>query len=140
MKLRKSARVAVIAMLGVLSVSGVAWAQSGGPAGSLHIPVADDPTARALAQKVQSIVIDKVDFDHLGIADVLQVLTAKSKALDPDKTGINFVLIDPTPQSHPPYTVTMQLENVPLDALLDLIGQQTGLRFQVEAYAVSCRP
>jgi hypothetical protein len=129
----------IVAIIMAWGVAGPAAAQQGAPADSLaglHIPVQDDPIARALALKLKSMVVDKIDFDRLDIADVLQFLAAKSKQLDPDKTGINFVLVDPSVHR----AVTMKLENVPMDSVLDLIGQQTGLRFSVDPYAVTCRP
>jgi general secretion pathway protein D len=46
----------------------------------------------AITRKLQSIIIDKVNFDKLDIATVIQFLTNKSKELDPEKVGINFVL------------------------------------------------
>jgi type II secretory pathway component HofQ len=82
------------------------------------------------------MVVDKINYDGLDIAGVLQSLAAKSKELDPEKKGINFILVDPTVHR----AVTIKLEDVPMDAVLDLIGQQTGLRFSIEAYAVTCRP
>jgi type II secretory pathway component HofQ len=111
-------------------------AQEANPLAGLHVPVADDPVARALALKLKSMVVDKIDYSGLDIAGVLQTLAAKSKELDPDKKGINFILVDPTVHR----AVTLKLEDVPMDAVLDLIGQQTGLRFSIEAYAVTCRP
>jgi general secretion pathway protein D len=45
-----------------------------------------------ITHKLQSIMIDKVDFDKLDIGTVIQFLTQKSKELDPEKKGINFVL------------------------------------------------
>ena len=45
-----------------------------------------------ITRKLQSIVIDKVNFDKLDIGTVIQFLTQKSKELDPDHQGINFVL------------------------------------------------
>jgi general secretion pathway protein D len=51
------------------------------------------PSNRAdITRKLQSIVIDKVNFDKLDIATVIQFLTEKSKELDPDHQGVNFVL------------------------------------------------
>jgi general secretion pathway protein D len=46
----------------------------------------------AITNKLQSIVIDKVNFDKLDIATVVAFLQEKSKELDPDHVGINFVL------------------------------------------------
>ncbi|MCE0482673.1 MAG: tetratricopeptide repeat protein [Methylacidiphilales bacterium] len=45
-----------------------------------------------IMHKLESIIIDKVNFDKLDIATVIQFLTQKSKELDPDHQGINFVL------------------------------------------------
>jgi len=51
------------------------------------------PSNRAsITHKLQSIVLDKVNFDRLDIATVVQFLTQKSKELDPQHEGINFVL------------------------------------------------
>jgi general secretion pathway protein D len=51
------------------------------------------PSNRAnITRKLQSIIIDKVNFEKLDIAAVIQFLQQKSKELDPDHQGINFVL------------------------------------------------
>jgi general secretion pathway protein D len=51
------------------------------------------PSERAdITRKLQSIVLPSVDFDKLDIAQVIDFLTKKSKELDPDHVGINFVL------------------------------------------------
>ena len=46
----------------------------------------------SITAKLQSIIIDKINFDKLDIAQVVQFLTEKSKDLDPTHVGINFVL------------------------------------------------
>lgn len=45
-----------------------------------------------ITRKLESIIIDKVNFDKLDIATVIQFLTQKSKELDPQHQGVNFVL------------------------------------------------
>ncbi len=52
----------------------------------------DDEAGKATARKLQTMVIDKVNFDKLDVEKVLQFLADKSNALDPDKKGVNFVL------------------------------------------------
>ena len=49
-------------------------------------PVAG-PSNRAvnITRKLESIIIDKVNFDKLDIATVIQYLQQKSKELDPDQ-------------------------------------------------------
>jgi general secretion pathway protein D len=129
------------------------------------------PSNRAdITRKLQSIVIDKVNFDKLDIATVIQFLTEKSKELDPDHQGVNFVLrltsdTPPAPTANTPTgaapapgspeaaaaaaaaqskqihrEVSITLENVPLADILGYIVQQTNLQYTVEDYAVYLRP
>lgn len=55
-------------------------------------PVVEASNRAAITSKLQSIIIDKINFDKLDVASVVQFLTEKSKDLDPQHTGINFVL------------------------------------------------
>jgi general secretion pathway protein D len=121
-----------------------------------------------ITRKLQSIIIDKVNFDKLDITDVIDFLTTKSKELDPDHKGINFVLrltsdTPPAPAAATPTgpaggaaapapaaapaappdihrAVSISLENVPLSEILGYIVQQTNLQYSVEDYAVYLRP
>lgn len=56
------------------------------------VPVTEPSRRAEITGKLQSIIIDKINFDKLDVASVVQFLTAKSKELDPDHVGINFVL------------------------------------------------
>ena len=58
----------------------------------------------AITEKLQSIIIDKINFDKLDVASVVQFLTEKSKELDPQHVGINFVLN--LNQENPPASAT----------------------------------
>jgi general secretion pathway protein D len=118
-----------------------------------------------ITRKLNSIIIDKVNFEKLDIAAVIQFLQSKSKELDPDHQGINFVLRltadtpvpaetapgaapapppagAPAPSAPPTIRreVSITLENVPLSDVLNYITQQTNLKFSVEDYAVYLRP
>jgi len=108
---------------------------------------ASSPHAKILS-KLQSITVN-VNFNKADIATVIDFLSKKSKELDPDKQGINFVLnipddsakssdSVPRPKIHREVTVT--LDNVPLFDLLGYIAEQTNLQFSVEDYAVSLHP
>jgi general secretion pathway protein D len=69
--------------------------------------VTSEPSRRAeITSKLQSIIIDKISFDKLDVANVVQFLTAKSKDLDPDHVGINFVLNLNTEATPPSSTTT----------------------------------
>jgi len=54
--------------------------------------LAEHSNRAEITRKLQSIIIDKVNFEKLDIAAVIQFLQQKSKELDPDHQGINFVL------------------------------------------------
>lgn len=102
-------------------------------------------SAQALARKLKSLIIDKVNFENLDIVTAIQFLQQKSKELDrPDHQGVNFVLRltpEAAPPAHPIHRkVSMTLENVPLDELLGYIAEQTNLKWFIEDNAVYFRP
>ena len=127
------------------------------------------PSHRAeITRKLQSIIIDKVNFEKLDIAAVIQFLQQKSKELDPDHQGINFVLrlnsdttvptdttdanaatppaagaapTDAETAAHPIHReVSITLTDVPLSDILGYVIAQTNLQYSVEDYAVYLRP
>jgi len=130
----------------------------------------DHPSHRAeITHKLQSIIIDKVNFEKLDISAVMQFLQEKSKELDPDHQGINFVLrlssdtsvptdataapggaVAPTgaapadAAANPPHAihreVSITLADVPLSEVLGYVISQTNLQYTVEDYAVYLRP
>ena len=146
------------------------WAQAISPdivTGPSKTVVDSHPSNRAaITHKLESIIIDKVNFDKLDIATVIQYLQQKSKELDPDHQGINFVLrltadAAATPDApgaapaappgggaapdaapaHPIHReVSITLTDVPLSDILGYVIAQTNLQYTVEDYAVYLRP
>jgi general secretion pathway protein D len=147
------------------------WAEAISPdivaAPSATGPVVSTSNRANITRKLQSIIIDKVNFEKLDIAAVIQFLQQKSKELDPDHQGINFVLrlsSDTTPapdagaaaapaagapadasaaaaSAHTIHReVSITLSDVPLSEVLGYIIQQTNLQYSVEDYAVYLRP
>jgi general secretion pathway protein D len=130
--------------------------QSSGPTGISN--------RAAITHKLQTIIIDKVNFEKLDIAAVMQFLQDKSKELDPDHQGVNFVLRLTTDQAATPdqapaggaapagapaapavassihREVSITLTDVPLSEVLGYIVSQTNLQYSVEDYAVYLRP
>ena len=127
-------------------------------------------SCQSSTRKLESIIIDKVNFDKLDIATVIQYLQQKSKELDPDHQGINFVLrlttdttatpeggaaapapaaapaggtdtTTPASPAHPIHReVSITLTDVPLSDILGYVIAQTNLQYTVEDYAVYLRP
>jgi|GEM_PF-1903430 len=104
----------------------------------------DNPENKHVIQKLNTIVIDKVDFDKLDIATVVQFLIVKSRELDPAHTGVKIQLNLPPKSSaqwfHIHREVSITLDNVPLVELLNYIVEQTNLSFKITHGVVVMAP
>ncbi|MEZ5405442.1 MAG: hypothetical protein R3F23_04480 [Verrucomicrobiia bacterium] len=114
-------------------------------------------TAR-IEEKLNNIIIDKINFDEASVEEAVTFLQAKSKELDAAGQGLNFVLKTTTAtvseaaegqpsageqvsiESIDSRRITLNLENLPLAAVLDLIAKQADLIYKVEEYAVLVAP
>lgn len=151
MHYRKSSLGMILAALVLVLITGAftlpneVSAQETAPAPSPIPPSSDKPDRALLRHKLDSILIDKVDFNKTDITDVVAILQAKSKELDPDKVGINFVLRLPSateasPKNQIHRQVSLTLNNVSVADVLQEITAQTNLQYSVEDYAVYLRP
>lgn len=108
-----------------------------------------------LFEKLESIIIPELNFTDVDVVDAVRFITDQSKALDPERKGINFVLkVNPTtsgapaagaagaPPAAPPVqrTLTLNLRQVPLSEVLRFITDLTNLQFKVEEHAVFIFP
>jgi hypothetical protein len=95
-----------------------------------------NPKVAALTNKLDAIVIPKVDIEDGTIREVVEFLRLRGKELDPDKSGVNLVLMDKENQS----TVTLRLlENVTLHTVLKLVAGQAGLAIDIGEDVVTLR-
>ncbi len=91
----------------------------------------------SIDQKIQTMILERVEFDDATIEEVVDFLTAKSKQLDVTGKGINFVLnLDPADQVARNARVNLSLRNVPLAEVLKHVTQDTGTSFRADAFAV----
>ncbi len=109
-----------------------------------------------MTRKLQEMRIPSLNFNQADIQTVVQVLTAKSRELDPTKDGINFVLITESPTAPAPTkpgekeapapapvqvpAVTINLQDVPMLEALRFISSITNLQVKVEERAVLLLP
>jgi len=100
----------------------------------------NDKAAEATMHKLQTIVIDKINFEKLDIATVVHFLAFKSKELDPNHQGVNFVLGNINPGDNVHREVSITLDNDPLSDVLMEIAQQTNLHYSVGDNVVTFRP
>ncbi len=107
--------------------------------------VSDDPIVR----KLDTIIIDKVDFEDIDIADTLPVLNEKSKAFDPEHKGVHFALrLPPLPadlkgtsaQQANERRIGIEWKNVSLSELLDRMMYLPHLQYSIEGDTVYFEP
>ncbi len=112
-----------------------------------------------MRKKLEEIMIKEISFNEAPIEDVVTFLTVKSRESDPTGEGVNFVLkqggiVAPTlavagtkpaaaaapakPNKIPPVTIT--LSNLPLSEVLRFINTTTGLKTQIDDYAIVLLP
>ena len=121
-----------------------------------------------IQQKLNNIIIPKVDFEDVTVNDCLETLRLRAREFDfeqdEDKKGINFVIRDPSMQGGGSDELNgeddfgadaaagsgssigdkkideLRLVNVPLGAVLEYICDKTRLRFKIDKYAVILLP
>ncbi|NBZ95524.1 MAG: type II and III secretion system protein [Proteobacteria bacterium] len=117
-----------------------------------------------IVEKLNSIVIDKIDLSDSPISEAVEYLKQKSVSLDPNKKGVNIFLKlaqpgvsspstqavaastttqQPTPVASAPSTephLTLSLNHVPLYVALDYIAKLSNLKLKIDPYAVSIVP
>jgi general secretion pathway protein D len=117
-----------------------------------------------IIEKLNSIVIDKIDLSDSPISEAVEYLKQKSVALDPNKKGVNIFLklaqpgaslpttqaasSSPVPQQPVPVAsgpstephLTLSLNHVPLYVALDYIAKLSNLKLKIDPYAVSIVP
>ena len=118
----------------------------------------------AINNKLNKIIIDRMDLDQASIREVVEFLKQKSRQLDtstddPKKKGVNIVLklappaaapapVDgqaaQTPASESGVTedtkISIALKNVPLIEAVRYLTELSGLKYKIEPFAVSIIP
>ena len=95
----------------------------------------------ALAAKLKTIIIPKIDFENASLADAVIFLRHMSVQLDvsekdPGKRGVNFVLPNELQDKN---IASLRLANMPLDGVLKAICELTGTRYEVTDEEVTIR-
>lgn len=117
-----------------------------------------------ILEKLNSIVVDRVDLSDSPLSEAVEYLKQKSSSQDPAKRGVNIILklgssVPPTQQTAtsslpgsqpppPPATaapatephVTLSLSHVPLYVALDYVAKLSGMKLKIDPYAISIVP
>jgi hypothetical protein len=84
--------------------------------------------------KMDSIILPSVEFASTPLADALAFVHQKSVALDPDKQGVNVVILEPDLRDNP---VTLKLANASLGDVLRYTTMVAGATINTTKFAVT---
>jgi hypothetical protein len=90
-----------------------------------------------LRERIGQIRMPDVQFREASLPDIIEFLAKETRELDPQKLGVNFVLMR---EPDPGRTITLQLRDVPLTELLRYLSELSGLAYRVERSAVVFAP
>ena len=96
--------------------------------------VGKEPSSRdQLVQKMQTIIIPKIEFSQVPLPEALNYLRAEARKHDPQKMGVNIVLLT---REEPPPKITLKLNNLSLSSSLGFITELTGYVYDVRQEAI----
>lgn len=93
----------------------------------------DSDSAGILSKKLDNLILKQIDFTDAGIQSIVKFLGQESKRLDTATgTGINIALgLNDKEISQIP-KITMNLENIPMSAVIRYLCQITSLKYRIQ--------
>jgi tetratricopeptide (TPR) repeat protein len=95
--------------------------------------------ARQRAKKMGEFVIPQVDFSKVELSEAVAALAVMVEEQSKGEFAPNFMVQDPSDR-FADQTVTLQVKNVPANAVLDMLLKQTGAVAKYEEHAIIIRP
>jgi hypothetical protein len=87
-----------------------------------------------VVKKLHDVVFKRLEFVDTPLADALTHIQVKSVELDPEKSGVNIVILNPEVRTR---LVTLKLQNASLGDVLRYTTLLAGARFNTTRYAVT---
>lgn len=87
--------------------------------------------AQSLENRLNRIMIKKIEVEEAKIKDVFELIRERSKEADPEGKGVNFVF-----QDVPDGAVTISLTDVPLSKVIEYVCLAAKLKFKIDTHAV----
>jgi beta-lactamase regulating signal transducer with metallopeptidase domain len=101
----------------------------------------DKASVVSVAEKLESIVIPKIDFVDADISEVLNYLQDQSKVNDPLHEGVNIVFKDkPDNGALMGRVVSIRLYNAPVKKILEFLQSATTYKYKLEEHCVYVYP
>ena len=95
---------------------------------------------KALIKKSKSIIIPEMAFREANVRDAVAFLNQAAKQSDPDKEGVNILVMLPPGDATAQPTLTIELHNVPLYDALRYSCEALGLHMRIDDNAVVLSP
>ena len=98
----------------------------------------DDPASKAIAKKLNSIVIPRARLDSMSLKEAINWLRAETIKLDPEKTGVPITIAPSVAKKGS--SITLDLRDVPAGETLRYITGLASVGFHVSASGVTVKP
>jgi general secretion pathway protein D len=116
---------------------------SDGPTSIVEQPEMDARGSQAINNKLDEIIIPRIDFTDSSIKEALDFIKKRAADLDEgdsDNKGINIVLKLPANSTEAAYPITLSLSDVPLREALRYVTEAANLKIKIETHAVVVVP
>lgn len=114
-----------------------------GPTAIVEQPQMDSRGSQAINDKLDTIIIPRIDFTDSSIKEALDFIKKRATDLDAgdsDNKGINIVLKLPPGSPDASYPITLSLSDVPLREALRYVTEAANLKIKIETHAVVVVP
>lgn len=114
-----------------------------GPTAIVEQPQLDSRGSQAINNKLDSIIIPRIDFTDSSIKEALAFIKKRAADLDEgdsDNKGVNIVLKLPPDSPDAAYPITLSLTDVPLREALRYVTEAANLKIKIETHAVVVVP
>lgn len=92
-------------------------------------------TKENMLVKIRSFIIPVLNLQGASLEEVVEFLRIRSRELDPQKRGVDFVLrVSPDLAARP---VTLSMVNVPIEEVLRYATEMTGTVYRADEYAIT---
>ncbi|MEM6279684.1 MAG: hypothetical protein AAF733_09415 [Verrucomicrobiota bacterium] len=99
-------------------------------------PIAAD---QVIARKVKEIHVPGIEWDQVPLRDAVDLLRTQARELDPEKVGVNFVLL-PDPDKATEKEITLRLQGIPLAEAIRYTAQLANHTVRIEGGAILLAP
>lgn len=88
-----------------------------------------------ITQKLRTLIFPQVDFAGATLDEVAELLRVRSRDLDPQGTGINFIINAPPESRNKP--ISLNIRDVPMEEVLRYVSEMAGVSYKVDDHAVT---